>query len=159
MTGLAFPQTRDLATLRGHISDPMAAAIPDATITLENRATGLKRTVRSDAAGDFLIAGLPLTGRYVISVSHAGFETTEKDALELGAGETVTIDFRLNVAAGQSAITVYGAVDGVRTDSAQAGVRLDLQQIENTPVLGRKLSSLPLLDSAVRPRAVPGICT
>ena len=46
-------------------------------------------------------------------------------------------------------MTVYGTADGVRADP-QLGMRLDSQQIDETPLLGRKITSLPLLNSAFR---------
>src|SRR5262249_59182875 len=44
---------------------------------------------------------------------------------------------------------VYGRTAGVRAD-AQIGRRLDSQQIDETPILGRKVSTVPLLNSAFR---------
>jgi len=48
-------------------------------------------------------------------------------------------------------MTIFGTVQGVRSDAPQLGIRLDLKKIDDTPVLGRKMTSFPLLDSAVRP--------
>lgn len=39
----------------------------------------------------------------------------------------------------------------MRSDSPQLGTRFDTEKLQETPVLGRKLTSLPLLNSAVRP--------
>src|SRR6185436_16717345 len=45
--------------------------------------------------------------------------------------------------------TVYGTTQGVRAD-AQIGGRIDSPSIDETPILGRKVSTLPLLNSAFR---------
>src|SRR5205085_9604261 len=46
-------------------------------------------------------------------------------------------------------VTVFGTTEGVRADP-QIGRRFDAKLIEETPILGRKLTSLPLLNSAFR---------
>src|SRR5207302_3223471 len=51
---------------------------------------------------------------------------------------------------GKSEVTVYGTTEGVRTDP-ELGTRLDAQEINETPILGRKISALPLLNAAMRP--------
>ena len=50
---------------------------------------------------------------------------------------------------GQSEVTVYGTSEGVRSDP-QIGKRLDSASIDETPILGRKLTTLPLFNSAFR---------
>jgi hypothetical protein len=56
---------------------------------------------------------------------------------------------RMVVAGKTSEVTVYGTTEGTRAD-AQIGRRLDSQAIDNTPILGRKITTLPLLNSAFR---------
>ena len=50
---------------------------------------------------------------------------------------------------GKSEVTVYGTTKGVRADP-QIGRRLDSQTIDETPMLGRKVTTLPLFNSAFR---------
>lgn len=69
--------------------------------------------------------------------------------LSLRSGETATVKVKLTVSGGKDEVVVFGTNEGVRAD-AQIGRRLDSQQIDSTPILGRKLSSVPLLNSAFR---------
>src|SRR5262245_17705595 len=48
-----------------------------------------------------------------------------------------------------SEVTVYGTSQGVRAD-AVIGRRIDSETIDETPILGRKLTTLPLFNSAFR---------
>ena len=50
---------------------------------------------------------------------------------------------KLEVAGSQSEVTVYGTAEGVRAD-AQIGLRLEKAQIDELPILGRKVTTLPL---------------
>ncbi|HEY9233084.1 MAG TPA: TonB-dependent receptor, partial [Blastocatellia bacterium] len=115
--------------------------------------TGLKREARTDSEGRYQFAGLPLTGRYTLSVSSQGFRTVERKDLGLRADEAATINVALDVSQIEiiDGVQIYGTTEGVRSDSPQTGTRLDLQKIDETPVFGRKLTNLPLLNSAVKP--------
>jgi hypothetical protein len=56
----------DAATVTGTVVDPSGAAIPDATVTILNTGTGLKKTLRSNGAGNFTAAALPF-GDYTLT--------------------------------------------------------------------------------------------
>lgn len=144
-------QTSGIGAIRGQVQDASGGPVAGAEIRLENEATGFSRTARSDAQGNYLLPELPLTGTYSIRVTHEGLAPQERSGIQLRAGQTAAIDVVLNPAAVEEAITVFGTAEGVQAGSPQLGTRLDARKIEQTPVLGRKLTSLPLLNSAVRP--------
>jgi hypothetical protein len=144
-------QTADSAAIRGQILDQTAAAVADAEVRVTNTATGLGRITHTDSAGHYAIVDLPLTGLYRIEVTKARFAPKDADSVRLRAGATASLDFTLAPETGHSQVTVLGTVEGVRPDSPQTGTYLDSLKIQEMPVLGRKLTSLPLLDSSVRP--------
>jgi outer membrane receptor protein involved in Fe transport len=149
--GRASAQTSDTSTLRGRVVDQTGAAIVGATVTAANEATGLRRAAQTDGAGYYALAGLPLTGRYTLTAEMTGFAPHDVKDIELRAGEAPTVDVTLDPSGGSSEVTVYGTAGGVQSDSPQLGTRLDQRKIEETPILGRKLTNLPFLNSAVRP--------
>ena len=144
-------QTPDTSSIQGQVLDQSGGAIVAAEITVTNAETGLRRRATTDASGRFVFAGLPLTGAYALSFAKPGFATEEPTALQLRAGEAVSVNVVLRAAGSHSEVHVIGTAEGIRSDSSQLERRFDLRKIENTPVLGRKITSLPLLDSAVRP--------
>ena len=94
---------------------------------------------------------LSLTGTYTVSVSKEGFGTEERNDVTLRAGETATrAGEAASSAAEKSEVTVYG------TDAGRARRRADrprastARTIDETPILGRKITTLPLLNSAFR---------
>ncbi len=149
-------QTPDTATIRGQVTDQTGAIIAGSDVILTNQLTGLKRDTTTSANGNFSFAGLPLTGLYTLTVSKNGFSASEQKNIELRADETATINVALNPAGVATGITIYGTAEGVRSDSPQTGTRFDLQKIDETPVFGRKLTNLPLLNSAVKPARSQG---
>ena len=53
--------------IQGNITDAQGAVLPGATLTVRNQATGIERSLVSDAAGDYLAPSLA-PGRWSISV-------------------------------------------------------------------------------------------
>ena len=147
----AFTQTVNKASIRGKISDQNKAAILGAKITVINESTGLQRDAVTNENGNYTFAELPLTGIYKITVSNSGFSDAEKSNIELRANEAATVDIILFPQGTSNEVTVAGTTESLQTDSAALGTRLDLQKIDNTPIVGRKLTNLVQLNSSVRP--------
>src|SRR4051794_32721212 len=143
-------QTPGTGAIRGQVLGAGGVPIAGAEVTVTNEATGFSRTTRADAQGRYALPELPLTGTYRLRAASAGLAPQERSGIQLRAGQTAAIDAVLNPAAVEEAITVYGTAEGVGSGSPQLGDRFDAQRIQSTPVIGRKLTSLPLLDSAVR---------
>jgi hypothetical protein len=148
---IARAQTPGIGAIRGRILDEAGAPVAGAGITVTNQATGFSRTAQSDERGTYVLPELPLTGTYEIRAAKEGLLPQERSGIQLRAGQTAAIDVVLSGAAVEAAITVYGTAEGVQSGSPQLGTHLDTETIQETPVLGRKITALPLLNSAVRP--------
>jgi hypothetical protein len=144
-------QTSGTAAVHGRVTDETGGAVAGAAVVVSNDATGFSRATRTDAQGRWTISELPLTGGYRLKISREGFAPQERGPFELRGGETASFNAVLSPAGVSTRITVSGTTEGVRADSPQLGTRFDAQKIDNTPLLGRKLTNLPLLNSAVRP--------
>lgn len=147
-------QTTDTGTIRGQVLDQNKAVIVGAQVIVTNQLTGLRRDANTNGDGYYTVANLPLTGKYNVSVSGTGFGTRNFTDIELQASVAATLDVELvpsGVIAEPVIISVSGSTEALQTDSAQLGTRLDLQKIDNTPIFGRKITNLLLLNSAIRP--------
>ncbi|HKQ09517.1 MAG TPA: carboxypeptidase regulatory-like domain-containing protein [Blastocatellia bacterium] len=142
-------QSPNTATMIVTVVDQNGAAVKDAKISVVNTATGAAREATSGEEGSATIAALSLTGEYRVSVAMSGFTAEDVSGLTLRAGETATVKIKLVASGGKSEVTVFGTTEGVRADP-QIGLPLKSQQIDETPILGRKMTSLPLLNSAFR---------
>lgn len=80
------------ATLSGAVTGP-SGAVPNATVTIKNAATGQSTAAQTDASGRYHAANLAV-GNYEISVSAAGFDTQSVN-LTVAAGAPQTQDFKL----------------------------------------------------------------
>jgi hypothetical protein len=152
LTAIAVPalaQTPNTASIVVAVVDQSGAVVTDARVRAVNRETGATRDATSNANGLATIGALPLTGTYTINVSKAGFTADDVTALTLRAQETATVKVTLVASGGNTEVVVYGTTQGVRADP-QIGVRLDSATIDETPIPGRKVTTLPLFNSAFR---------
>ena len=145
----AFAQSPNTATMIIVVNDQTGAVINDARVSVVNTATGATREAISGTDGTATFPGLSLTGNYKVTVSRQGFGDEAREGLTLRSGETATIKLTLQAGSQNAEVTVYGTAEGVRADP-QVGLPLTPEQINETPILGRKVSSLPLLNSAFR---------
>jgi hypothetical protein len=144
-------QTPDTATIHGHIVDQSRGAVPGAEIALTKAGSPLKRTAQTDQQGDFTITSLPVDGNYTITAIKPGFAPAKQAGIALEGGAAADIDIQLNVASGSAQITVTGTAGEIRTDAPQLGDRIAGRQLQETPMLDRRITYLPLLNSANRP--------
>ena len=145
----AFAQSPNTAALVVDVVDQTGAAVAGAHITVINGATGAVREATSGPDGSATVGALPLTGTYSVMVTQPGFTADDMRDVELRAGETATVRVKLVASGGHSEVVVYGTTQGVRADP-QIGQRLDAPQVDETPILGRKVTTLPLLNAAFR---------
>jgi hypothetical protein len=146
----ASAQSPNTASMMVVVVDQSGGALKDAKISLTNADTGAARETLSGSDGSATIPALSLTGTYTVTVTKVGFGNEQVKNISLRAGETATVKIMLLVGSEKSEVTVYGTAEGVRSDP-EIGRSFETAQIEDTPVLGRKLSTIPLLNSAFRP--------
>ena len=104
--------------IAGTVSDTQQGALPGATITAVNKATGTSRTVVSGADGAYRISDLE-PGRYAVSVELQSFQKVEADDVIVLLGRTVEFPAVLNV----------GSVSEVVNVSAETTRQIDLRTV------------------------------
>jgi hypothetical protein len=145
----ALAQSPHTAGMVVTVVDQNGAVVKGANVTVTNTATGATRDAVSGDEGTVTFGGLPLTGEYRVSIKMTGFTAEDATGLTLRAGETSNVRVKVFAGGGQSEVTIYGTTEGVRADP-QIGLPLESKRIDDLPILGRKVSTLPLLNSAFR---------
>jgi outer membrane receptor protein involved in Fe transport len=148
-SGQCAGQAPDTATVKGFVTDQSNAAVVGADITLKKAITGFVRMGHSESGGAFILAGLTI-GSYTFTVHKDGFADVVRD-LTLIAGTTADLKIQLNVSTVQTQMQVTGTAGEVRSDEPQLGDRLGAVEVEQTPLLNRRITYLPLLNAANRP--------
>jgi outer membrane receptor protein involved in Fe transport len=147
--GAEAEQSPNNASIVVLVTDQSGAVVKDARVLVTNEQTGATREGLSSSEGSASFPALSLTGTYSVVVTKQGFGDESRGGLSLRSGETATVKVRLLVGTEKTEVTVYGTSNGVRADE-QIGVTLDSKTIDETPILGRKVTTLPLFNSAFR---------
>lgn len=106
------------STLEGRVSDPFDAAVPNAEVTVENQATGVRRVVRSCDVGYYRVASLP-PGRFTVRVTVQGFDTAVYEGVLLENDQTKTFNIQLKLGAPTTQVNVTGEAPLVETGEAR----------------------------------------
>jgi hypothetical protein len=111
---VAPAQSGNSGAIRGTVTDPSGAVVPNITVTLENARSGLLRTLQADAAGQFDFPNVPFN-TYRITVTASGFAPLTRD-FELRSVVGTSLKLTLQVAAASQTVTVEASGDLVETD-------------------------------------------
>src|SRR5579863_9745814 len=92
LAGCLLAQSQS-GTMRGRVTDPSGAVIPQATVTA-TASNGQKAVSVSNAQGVYEIKGLQ-PGSYTVSSSALGFATDTEQNIALAAGQVLQFDIGL----------------------------------------------------------------
>lgn len=124
------------ATIRGTITDPSGAIVPNATVTATNVETGVTTKTRSDGAGAYNIQFLPI-GQYTVSATASGFATTSRGPFTLNIDQIVEMDLALKVGAASTTVQVGGQQQPLlNTVNATLGTSISSHMLQTMPLNG-----------------------
>ena len=128
----------------GAVTDPAGAAIPEATVTVTNPATGQAVIAKAGPDGNYIVTSLrPAT--YDITVEHPGFQISIQKGIKLDVNQQARIDVQLKVGAVTTTVEVAGIAPQVETATATVGMMIDTRQVTELPLNIRRFGTLPLL--------------
>ena len=133
--------------VRGTVTDPSGAVIPNATVHLINQVSGLDRTATTDATGQFVFANIPFNP-YRMTVLANGFAQTSK-SFEIRSVVGANLSMVLQVAGSSQTVTVESSGDLVETDPT-FHTDVDREQFTKVP-LESESSSLSSLVTLTTP--------
>ncbi len=134
-------------TIRGTVLDPSGAAVPKATVEIQNPVSRFSKTARTDAQGNFELDNVPFNP-YHLSASASGFVPGTQD---LDVRSPLPLDLKVTLQIGNVSTTVdvvAEAGDLVETDPA-THTDLDRALFDKLPLESQSssLSSLVTLAS------------
>jgi hypothetical protein len=138
----------DLATVTGRVLDPNAAVIVEATVTAKNVDKGIETVVQTNEGGIYRFVDLG-PGNYEFSVSKRGFKVTVKPDVTLHVGDTLSMNFTMEVGALNETVRVEGGAPLINTESAAVSTVIDRRFVENLPLNGRSFNMLLQLTPGV----------
>jgi hypothetical protein len=132
-----------VASITGTITDTSGAVIPNATITVTNDATNVKKVVTSNSAGSYTATDLN-PGTYTVTVDDAGFQTSVHNGVGVEVAHAATVDAVLQP--GNAATTVTVQENAIALDTTQPDL--------NTTIENKVVQELPTEISSGRGRQI-----
>src|SRR5437899_7430647 len=135
-------------SLSGTVTDTSQAPIPNVPVTLINMATGVARTVATDATGLYTAPDL-LPGSYEMTVATPGFTTQIRTGITVNVGASLV--FNVVMQAGDPERIVRVAVSGTPADQASSAVggNVSASTVVDSPLNGRDWTQLATLQAGV----------
>src|SRR5712691_11940776 len=152
LTGTSsFPSSAQATngTILGTITDASGAVVSGAAVEAKNTATGVTRSVTTNAQGRYRVPDL-IVGEYEAQVTMKGFQTSVQRSIPLTVGSERVVDFALQVGQAQQTVTVEGQISQVDTTSAAITSLVEARQIADLPLNGRNYTQLIALAPGIQ---------
>jgi hypothetical protein len=156
-TCLAFsaapPEARAQTTtgsITGVVRDTNGGLMPGVAVKAIHGATNAEMTTVTNAAGLYVLRGLPV-GRYTVVTELSGFQTGKNTDVVVRVNEDVRLDVTMRVGAVTETVTVSGAATTVETVTGTLKTIVDQERIEKLPLNGRNPTQLMTLVAGVLP--------
>ncbi len=134
-------------TISGTITDSTGAVVPNANITITNKATGAARTLTANADGLYSAPALP-PGDYEVRIELQGFRTLVRP-VSVVAGSTTTVDGAMTLGEAKEVVTVEAATAQISYDSNTVQGLITRNNIQDLPLNGRSSLQLASLEPGV----------
>src|SRR5918992_923023 len=79
------------ASVTGLVTDTAGAVVPNASVTLKNKATNVETTATTDSSGYYNFASVPV-GVYAVTVESQGFKRVVLEEVKLEVGQKARVD-------------------------------------------------------------------
>jgi hypothetical protein len=136
--------------INGLISDPTGAIIPGASVTAQNRDTGIRISTISTAAGLYSFVSLA-PGVYEITATLKGFETVVQKNVAVSVDQVTTVNLALRVGRVEEIVTVNESSSLVEASNSTVGQLISAETIDRVPLVTRDVFELVQLSAGVSP--------
>jgi len=149
VANLALPVLAQNPTgaIRGTVTDPQGAIVPNAAVTITNKATGESRKISTGSDGIYAVENL-LPGEYEVKVEAQGFSTQVITAM-VQVGNTTTGDAALRVGTKEEIVEVQAEAPQIDKSNFKIDGVIGRQKIDALPLNGRNFLQLALLEPGV----------
>src|SRR5207237_4779259 len=138
---VTLPAQVENGQYQGTVLDQSGAAVPNATVTATNQATGRSQKATTSQSGFYVIPAL-LVGQYTVKVEAPGFKTESAKHHTVNAVVVARLDFKLAVGQVTETVEVTDVAVAVNTEDAKLANTVGATQIQHMPLNGRNVYDL-----------------
>jgi hypothetical protein len=132
--GLAHAQSMNAGDIRGIVTDTSGAALPDVTVTVLNKNTGVSKDIQTNQDGLYDTSSI-VAGTYELSFSKQGFQKYVRSGLTI-AVENVTVNAQLTIGAVTEQVVVNTDLPLLTTETSEQSTTLTAQELTQLPQTG-----------------------
>ncbi|HLV87713.1 MAG TPA: carboxypeptidase regulatory-like domain-containing protein [Candidatus Sulfotelmatobacter sp.] len=137
-------------SITGTVTDPNGDLIPNAQVTLLNKATGVSLHTVTSGAGLYTFISLN-PGEYQVTASQSGFAPVARDKVVVNVDQATEVNIALRVGAATESVTVTETAELVEPSNSTVGTLIPAEQIDRVPLLYRNVYDLIQLSAGVIP--------
>ncbi len=156
--GIASParaQTGGEGGIQGTVADSTGAAIPNATVTATNNATGVTEKRQTTGAGLYTISPI-VPGTYTVTATAQGFDTVTQKNLTVNALVMTPLDLTLTVGSTATEVTVTSEPPQLETTNATLGMTIENAAYSGLPLIMNNAQRDPTAFATLAPGAQGG---
>ncbi|MGA7574842.1 MAG: TonB-dependent receptor [Terriglobales bacterium] len=135
--------------ISGRVTDQSGAVLRKAQVTVENAATGVKRLLETNSAGEYFALDLE-PGSYRVSAEYAGFKKSVSTPVLLEVSRDIRVDLQLTPGAVMETMVVTAEGQLADTTNSTLNGVLSNKAISELPVQGRDFQNLLELHPGVQ---------
>ena len=130
---IASAQLAGKGAIKGVVTDPTGAVIPNATVTATSTTRGIKVAGVSNASGEYTVSPLD-PDIYVLSVAAPGFKGVTQQNVHVNALEVADVPVSLAVGSSSETVTVDTAPPQLETSNATLGATMENDMYSALPI-------------------------
>jgi hypothetical protein len=134
-------------TITGTVTDESGAPIPNVSITITEKTTGVSRMVTTNSSGLYSAPALPV-GDYTVRAEAQGFRIVEREST-VQAGGIFTVNLPMSLGTTKEVVEVEAASTQINYESNSVQGVIDQAAVQDLPLNGRSFMQLAVLEPGV----------
>jgi Carboxypeptidase regulatory-like domain len=143
MAGVSHAQGTNAGDIRGTVTDPTGALVPDVTVTVLNVDTGVSKDYVTNHDGLYDTSSI-VTGRYQITFTKNGFNKLVRGPVTIQVGFT-SVNAQLKVGSTAQEVVVSSNVPLLQTESGEQQTTLEAKSMAQLPNVGTDWQNFTIL--------------
>jgi hypothetical protein len=131
-------------SLTGAVTDPTGAVVPNATVKVENEATGVSHQTTTTSAGTYTFPNL-IVGNYTVQVVARGFAPYTRKGVAVSSNQMTEAHAKLLLGTETTTVEVQAGASVIETTSSQLSNAFSEQQVIDMPTASASPLNLAIL--------------
>ncbi len=136
-----YAQTAGTGSIQGSVADATGAVLPNASVTITNNATQVKRTAATGSNGLYSFPNIDI-GTYTVEVTAQGFQHYQQTNVVLEVGSSIAINVTMTVGGADQKVEVQASGLALQTEDSSFKQTIDQKTLTELPLNGRQVTSL-----------------